>query len=124
MLKRIIPFVMALAMIFTMGAAFASSSASAAIVPVSMTVAGEGTITVTLVNENQAAEDGSGDVIIRLYECKHAAVQAELTLNIPAAGVYECDLLENEGKALDAADGKVKLSLRGFEVKTLRVKRA
>ena len=57
MLKRIIPFVMALAMIFTMGAAFASSSASAAIVPVSMTVAGEGTITVTLVNENEAAED-------------------------------------------------------------------
>lgn len=60
MLKRMIPFILAAAMIFTMGAAFASSSASAAAVPVSMTVAGEGTITVTLVNENQPAEDGSG----------------------------------------------------------------
>lgn len=60
MLKRMIPFILALAMIFSMGAASASSSASAAVVPVSMTVAGEGTITVTLVNENTAAEDGSG----------------------------------------------------------------
>ncbi len=60
MLKRMIPFILAAAMIFTMGAASASSSASAAAVPVSMTVAGEGTITVTLVNENQPAEDGSG----------------------------------------------------------------
>jgi len=68
MLKRIIPFVLALAMIFPMGAANASSSASAAIVPVSMTVAGEGTISVTLTNENQAAEDGTGtpltDIVI------------------------------------------------------------
>ena len=68
MLKRIIPFVLALAMIFPMGAANASSSASAAIVPVSMTVAGEGTISVTLANENQAAEDGTGtpltDIVI------------------------------------------------------------
>ncbi len=68
MLKRIIPFVLALAMIFPMGVAFASSSASAAIVPVSMTTAGEGTVSVTLVNENQAAEDGTGtpltDIVI------------------------------------------------------------
>ena len=68
MLKRIFPFILALAMIFSMGGALASSSASAAIVPVSMTVAGEGTITVTLLNENQAAEDGTGtpltDIVI------------------------------------------------------------
>lgn len=68
MLKRIIPFILALAMIFSMGAASASSSASAAIVPVSMTVAGEGTITVTLLNENEAKEDGTGtpltDIVI------------------------------------------------------------
>ena len=87
MLKRIIPFVMALAMIFTMGAAFASSSASAAIVPVSMTVAGEGTITVTLVNENQAAEDGSGtpltDIVIYspLYPEMYFATEGE---SVPA----------------------------------------
>ncbi|MBR4018699.1 MAG: hypothetical protein IKK12_04025, partial [Clostridia bacterium] len=87
MLKRIIPFVMALAMIFTMGAALASSSASAAIVPVSMTVAGEGTITVTLVNENQAAEDGSGtpltDIVIYspLYPEMYFATEGE---SVPA----------------------------------------
>ena len=71
----------------------------------------------------KAAEDGSGDVIIRLYECKHAATDAVLTLNLPASRVCLCDLLENEGEPLPLEDGKMKLNLRGFEVKTLRVKR-
>ena len=87
MLKRTIPFVLGLAMIFAMGAALASSSASAAIVPVSMTVAGEGTITVTLLNENQAAEDGSGtpltDIVIYspLYPEMYFATEGE---SVPA----------------------------------------
>ena len=87
MLKRIIPFVLAFAVIFTMGAAFASSSVSAAVVPVSMTVAGEGTITVTLTNENEAAEDGSGtpltDIVIYspLYPDMYFATEGE---SVPA----------------------------------------
>ena len=63
MLKKIIPFILAAAVVFSMGAAFASSSASAAVVPVSMTVAGEGTVSVTIVNENTPAEDGSGTAL-------------------------------------------------------------
>ena len=77
-----------------------------------------------IIDAVKAAEDGSGDVIIRMYECKHAATDAVLTLNIPAARVCLCDLLENEGEQLPVEERKVKLSLRGFEVKTLRVKRA
>ena len=77
-----------------------------------------------IIDAVKAAEDGSGDVIIRMYECKHAATDAVLTLNIPAAKVCLCDLLENEDEQLPVEDGKVKLTLRGFEVKTLRVKRA
>ena len=77
-----------------------------------------------IIDAVKAAEDGSSDVIIRMYECKHAATDAVLTLNIPAAKVCLCDLLENEGEQLQVENGKVKLTLRGFEVKTLRVKRS
>ena len=71
----------------------------------------------------KAAEDGSGDVIIRLYESKHASCDATLTLNLPAASVCACDMLENPGENLPIEDGQVKLSFRGFEIKTLRVSR-
>ena len=76
-----------------------------------------------IIDTVKAAEDGSGDVIIRLYECKHAATQAALTLNIPAERVCACDLMENEEEPLEIEGGRVMLSMRGFEVKTLRVRR-
>ena len=47
-----------------------------------------------------------------------------MSLCHPAARVCLCDLLENEGEQLPVEERKVRLSLRGFEVKTLRVKRA
>ncbi|MBP3655060.1 MAG: alpha-mannosidase [Clostridia bacterium] len=77
-----------------------------------------------IIDTVKAAEDGSGDAIIRLYECKHAATNAVLTLGIPVKSVHVCDLLEREGEELEVSDGCVRLSLRGFEVRTLRVQRA
>lgn len=76
-----------------------------------------------IIDTVKAAEDGSGDTIIRLYESKHAACDACLTLNLPAGAVYACDMLENPSEQLPLRDGRVQLSFRGFEVKTLRVKR-
>ncbi len=70
----------------------------------------------------KTAEDGSGDVIVRLYESKHAATDAELTLHLPVSRAAVCDMLENEQEVLPVADGKVKLHFRGFEVKTLRLR--
>lgn len=106
MLKRMIPFILAFAMIFSMGAASASSSASAAVVPVSITVAGDGTITVTLVNENTAAEDGSGtpltDISIYspMYPEMYFATEGE---SVPAGGSksFSCKYLFTE-EMLDA----------------------
>lgn len=71
----------------------------------------------------KAAEDGSGDVIIRLYESKHAPCDARLTLNLPHSAVFEADMLENPGTALEETCGGIPLAFRGFEIKTLRVKR-
>ena len=77
-----------------------------------------------IIDTVKAAEDGSGDTIIRLYESKHAACDACLTLNLPAGAVYACDMLENPSEQLPLQDGRVYLSFRCFEVKTLRVKRS
>ena len=77
-----------------------------------------------IIDTVKAAEDGSGDTIIRLYESKHAACDACLTLNLPAGEVYACDMLENPSEQLPLQDGRVYLSFRCFEVKTLRVKRS
>lgn len=74
-----------------------------------------------IIDTVKLAEDGSGDVIVRLYESKHASCAAELRLNIPAAHVYECDMMENRTAELGIADGAVPLTLRGFEIKTLRI---
>ena len=69
------------------------------------------------------AEDGSGDVILRLYEAKKAATDAEISLGFDASDASLCDMLENVTEELELADGKLKLSFRAFEIKTVRVKR-
>lgn len=75
-----------------------------------------------IIDAVKCAEDGSGDVIVRMYECKHAATDAVLTLNLPVAQVFLCDLLENEKELLPIEDKKLRLNFHGFEVKSLRVK--
>lgn len=68
------------------------------------------------------AEDGSGDVIMRLYECKRTATQCELKINLPVAEVTQVDMLERGGQALPLRQKRVALSFRAFEIKTLRLK--
>ena len=67
------------------------------------------------------AEDGSGDIILRLYEAKRADTRCSLSINVPAHGVWDCDMLENKLTALALVDGKVDLNFHTFEVKTLRL---
>ena len=69
------------------------------------------------------AEDGSGDLILRLYEAKNADTDCSLTINLPAARAWETSLLEKDGKELPLADGKLALHFHNFEVKTLRIAR-
>ncbi|MDY5349832.1 MAG: glycoside hydrolase family 38 C-terminal domain-containing protein [Candidatus Ventricola sp.] len=69
------------------------------------------------------AEDGSGDVILRVYESLNAACHARLTLGLPATSALECDMLERELRPLELQNGQLELDFRGFEIKTLRLKR-
>ncbi len=67
------------------------------------------------------AEDGSGDVIVRLYEAKKADTSCTLAVNLPVSRIWLCDMLENKLEELPVEDGCVKLHFHTFEVKTLRI---
>ncbi len=69
------------------------------------------------------AEDGSGDVILRLYEAKRADTACRLKIRIPVKSVFLCDMLENITEELPAEDPEgVTLHFHTFEVKTLRLR--
>ena len=69
------------------------------------------------------AEDGSGDIILRLYEAKKADTACRLTVGVPAGEVWACDMLENKLEKLNDLGGEIDLHFGTFEVKTLRIVR-
>ena len=69
------------------------------------------------------AEDGSGDIILRLYEAKRADTCCTLRLGLPAKRVFLCDIMENALEELPLENGEVALGFHTFEVKTLRLER-
>jgi len=73
------------------------------------------------------AEDGSGDVVLRLYEALGRRAAARVSLGFAATGVVQTDLLEREvaQTAIVSADAAhADLALRPFEIVTLRMPRA
>ncbi|MBE6703419.1 MAG: alpha-mannosidase [Ruminococcaceae bacterium] len=67
------------------------------------------------------AEDGEGTVL-RLYECRNRRTKATLSLGLPAKQVFVCDMMEREQAELPLVNGRVALTLGGFEILTLKVK--
>ncbi|NLE43388.1 MAG: alpha-mannosidase [Chloroflexi bacterium] len=76
-----------------------------------------------IVDTVKTAEDGRGDVIIRLYECKRAATRCTLECGLPIQAVMQTNMLEEGDLALNMTDGRIELEFRPFEVKTLRLSR-
>jgi alpha-mannosidase len=71
----------------------------------------------------KAASDGSGDVVVRVYETAGRATEAALTV----AGMTEaaaCDLREKAGGDLPVSGGQLSLALKPFEIRTVRVRRS
>jgi alpha-mannosidase len=78
-----------------------------------------------LISAVKLADDGSGDVIVRLYEALGARARARLELGFPSTSVTATDLLERplpaeEAPALELEGGGVWLALRPFQILTLR----
>ncbi|MFD7135537.1 alpha-mannosidase [Streptomyces sp. NPDC059894] len=91
-----------------------------------VSVDGEG-VTVEAV---KLADDASGDVVVRLYECRGGRARGVLRTGFPLAGVQITDLLERPlddardgAEAQAGPDGAVAVSLRPFQILTLRLKR-
>lgn len=73
------------------------------------------------------AEDRSGDVIVRLYEAHGGRARGELRTGFAWAEVVETDLLERpvaQSAVRDSAAGAVTLTLRPFQLVTLRFRGA
>ncbi|OQA41272.1 MAG: Mannosylglycerate hydrolase [Chloroflexi bacterium ADurb.Bin325] len=69
------------------------------------------------------AEDGSGDVVLRLYEAKRTATRCTLATTLPFARASQTNMLEEHQADLAFEDGRLALDFRPFEVKTLRLGR-
>jgi alpha-mannosidase len=68
------------------------------------------------------AEDGSDDVIVRLYEAKRMATRCALVTTLPVTSAAQTDMLENPQSVLPLDGGKIALDFRPFEIKTLRLR--
>lgn len=69
------------------------------------------------------AEDGSKDVILRMYESKRTAACCTLYTSLPFSEAVEADMLENEVSKLAYDGERIELKFRPFEIKTIRLKR-
>jgi len=70
------------------------------------------------------AEDRSGDVIVRLYEARGARATGSVQFGFPVGQIVETDILERTVEPVavtGAADNGVRLSVRAFQIVTLRV---
>ncbi|WP_426186142.1 alpha-mannosidase [Microbacterium sp. TWP3-1-2b2] len=91
--------------------------AAAAVAP--LVVAGDGALIETV----KSAEDGSGDVIVRLYEPLGVRARVDLTVGFAVRAIEQTDLIERpaEGHAIvRTEEGTVELQLSPFEIVTLR----
>ncbi|MEV6783495.1 glycoside hydrolase family 38 C-terminal domain-containing protein [Streptomyces sp. NPDC051098] len=72
------------------------------------------------------ADDRSGDVVVRLYESLGGRAHATLRTGFPLAGAQVNDLLERPlaGEAVSCDGEAVTLTLRPFQILTLRLARA
>ncbi|TCL68567.1 alpha-mannosidase [Hydrogenispora ethanolica] len=67
------------------------------------------------------AED-NGDLILRLYESKAATVHCLLETSLPLWRAEQTNMLETEGRELEASGGTIPLDFRPFEIKTIRLR--
>lgn len=67
------------------------------------------------------ADDASGDVVVRLYESRGGRARGTLRTGFPLADAQLTDLLERPLTTADANGDSVPVTLRPFEIQTLRL---
>lgn len=67
------------------------------------------------------AENGEG-IIVRMYESFNRRTDVQLDFGFNVNGVTLCDMLENDVKTIRSKNNQLKLSLKPFEIVTIKVK--
>jgi alpha-mannosidase len=67
------------------------------------------------------AEDGSSDVIVRLYEAKRSATRCNLTTPLPVQSAEQTNMMEEHEADLALEGSQITLDFRPFEIKTVRL---
>ncbi|MFD7162181.1 alpha-mannosidase [Streptomyces violascens] len=70
------------------------------------------------------ADDGSGDVVVRFHEAAGGRARGRLTLGFSTERFLATDLLERPLAEPESTEGLVDVTLRPFELRTLRFKRS
>jgi len=76
-----------------------------------------------IIDTIKPAEDGSGDLIVRLYESKRADCDCALCWSLPVVRAALTNMMERELSPLILQGGGVQLHFTPFEVKTVRLGR-
>ena len=76
-----------------------------------------------IIDTVKPAEDGSGDLIVRLYESMRTATRCGLQVGLPFAKAFQTNMLEQQPAKLAAKAGAITLEFRPFEVKTVRLQK-
>lgn len=78
-----------------------------------------------IIDTVKPAEDGSPDVVLRLYESKQMTSHCTLSTSLPVGAADATDMLESTVvEPLRVEDGRIRLAFRPFEVKTVRLRLA
>jgi alpha-mannosidase len=72
----------------------------------------------------KCADDGSGDLIVRLHEACGSRVTVAVQANRRIAEAWYCNLLEEPGRGEEVGDGIASFTLRPFQLVTLRLRLA
>ena len=74
-----------------------------------------------IVDTVKPAEDGSGDLIVRLYEWRRTATRCTLSVDLPVKAAHRTNMIEELEGPVEIRDGCIMLDVRPFEVITLRL---
>lgn len=74
-----------------------------------------------IVDHVKCAEDGSGDIIVRLYESKYSVVNTKVSFGFGVKSAFICDMSEQQSKSLEVKNNELELQFSAFQIITLRI---
>ena len=76
-----------------------------------------------LISVMKPADDGSGDLVVRLWETRGASTSGTMSISRPSGVVVQCNALEEplDSPSISISDGIVAIQLAPFQIQTLRI---